>query len=60
MQYGVMVPVPIGNQIIDEYENPTELTTDKMWELKVIIPCRQNGRKRSTTELLFCMLRSGK
>lgn len=60
VQYGVMVPVPIGNQIIDEYENPTELTTDKRWELKVIIPCRQNGRKRSTTELLFCMLRSGK
>lgn len=59
-QYGIMVPVPIGNQLTDEYENPTELTTDRRWELKVIMPCRQKGRKRSTTELLFCMLRSGK
>ena len=59
-QYGIMVPVPYGKELTDEYENPTELTADGKWELKVIMPCRQKGRKRSTTELLFCMLRSGK
>lgn len=59
-QYGIMVAVPIGRDLTDEYENPTELTADRNWELKVIMPCYQKGRKRSTTELLFCMLRSGK
>lgn len=58
--YGIMVPVPYGIELTDEYENPTELTNDRRWELKVIMPCCQKGRKRSTTELLFCMLRSGK
>ena len=59
-QYGIMVPVPYGRELTDEYENSTELTADKEWELKEIMPCHQKGRKRSTTELLFCMLRSGK
>lgn len=59
-QYGIMVPVPCGIELTDEYKNPTELTADERWELRVIMPCRQKGRKRSTTELLFCMLRSGK
>lgn len=44
----------------DEYETPTELTADREWKLKVIIPCHQKWRNRSATELLFCMLRSGK
>lgn len=30
------------------------------WELKVVKPCRMGLRKRSMTELLFCMLRSGR
>ena len=59
-QYGIMVPVPYGIPLTDEYENPTELNANGIWELKVVMPCIQKGRKRSTTELLFCMLRSGK
>ena len=58
--YGIMVPVPWSFKPEDEYENPTELRNDIAWELKVVFPCRQCGRKRSTTELLFYMLRSGK
>lgn len=58
--YGIMVPVPWPFKPVDEYENPTELRDDIRWELKVIYPCNQGRRKRSMTELLFCMLRSGK
>lgn len=57
--YGIIVPVPRFIKLEDEYANPTELTDDIAWELKVIYPCRQGSRKRSMTELLFCMLRSG-
>ena len=32
----------------------------KGWELKVVKPCRMGLRKKSMTELLFCMLRSGR
>lgn len=58
--FGIIVPVPWMTKPEDEYENPTDLEKDVTWELKVIYPCNQGGRKRSTTELLFCMLRSGK
>ena len=57
--YGIIVPVPWLFNPEDEYENPTELNHDIAWELKVIYPCNQGSRKRSMTELLFCMLRSG-
>lgn len=57
--YGFMVPVPFMTKPEDEYANPTELEKDVTWEMKVIYPCKAGGRKRSTTELLFCMLRSG-
>lgn len=57
--YGIIVPVPWLLKTEDEYENPTELNKDITWELKVIFPCRQGRRKRSMTELLFCMLRAG-
>lgn len=60
LYYGVMVAVPYMSDIGDEYENPTPLSDDTKWELRVIYPCHKGGRKRSTTELLFCMLRSGK
>lgn len=57
--YGIMVPVPWSFKPEDEYENPTDLRNNIAWELKVIYPCNQGGRIRSTVELLFCMLRSG-
>lgn len=57
--FGIMVPLPWMSKLEDEYENPTELTRDITWELKVAYPCNQGRRKRSMTELLFCMLRSG-
>lgn len=57
--FGFMVPVPYLFKPEDEYENPTDLTDEIAWELKVIYPCNQGRRKQSMTELLFCMLRSG-
>lgn len=57
--YGIMVPVPKFTETVDEYENPTELSNDISWDLRVVIPCNKGSRKRSMTELLFCMLRSG-
>ena len=58
--FGVMVPVPWSFKPEDEYENPTELTDEITWELKVVYPCQERRRSRSMVELLFCMLRSGK
>ena len=57
--FGIIVPVPMFSMPEDEYVNPTNLDSDASWELKVILPCNQGSRKRSMTELLFCMLRSG-
>lgn len=57
---GVMVAVPYMGDANREFEKPTPLNNDIAWELKVVMPCRQGPRKRSITELLFCMLRSGK
>lgn len=62
---GVLVPVPKStgrkkNEIYEEYENPTELKepyTD--WKLHMIRNALPKNRKKSITELLFCMLRSG-
>lgn len=59
MGFGIMVPVPWSFKPEDEYENPTELNDDIEWELKVVYPCRTGNRRRSLTELLFCMLRAG-
>lgn len=52
-----------GGEEWDEFENPTPLTKATMageWRLHKIIPCTPGPRKRSITELLFYMLRSGK
>lgn len=57
--FGIMVPVPVFAEPEDEYVNPTKLDSDTPWELKVVYPCNIGFRRRSTTELLFCMLRSG-
>lgn len=57
--FGIMVPVPYSIKPEYEYEKPTPLNNDIAWEMKVIYPCNQGGRKRSTVELLFDMLRSG-
>lgn len=61
--YGVMVAVPRWRNVKDELEDPTPLTHDcniSDWTLKIAESCRQGPRKRSMTELLFCMLRSGR
>ena len=47
------------DSIYDEFENPTEFKGDSRdWKLWTAISCNEGRRKRSTTELLFCMLRS--
>ena len=56
---GVLVPIPTHVDKYDEFENPTELSEDVSWKLCTIISARQQNRKRSMNELLFCMLRSG-
>lgn len=60
--YGIMVAIPRWSNAEDEYTDPTPLTLyqAKDWRLSVIIPCRCGLRKRSITEMLFYMLRSGK
>ncbi len=57
---GVMCPVPATRDIHEEFENPTPLDAlGVVWDMKIIRPAYQIGRKRSMTELLFCLLRSG-
>lgn len=61
--YGFMVAIPRDREETDEYENPTPIPEDGCingWKLDIILPCRQGPRYRSITELLFCMLRSGR
>lgn len=60
LHYGIMVATPIFRKLEEEFINPTPLSKEKRWNLSVIIPCRQGERKRSTTEMLFYMLRSGR
>lgn len=57
---GVMVPIPWHRKKEDEFDDPTNLASDKLhWNLEIIKPARVQSRKRSMSELLFCMLRSG-
>lgn len=60
--WGIMVAVPYMKEPKDEFQNPTPIDDANVmgWELKVVKPCRMGLRKRSMTELLFCMLRSGR
>lgn len=57
--YGIMVAVPYGRELTNEFEHPTPLDEKRSWTIEIVIPCRQGQRKKSMTELLFCMLRSG-
>lgn len=61
---GVLVPIPqnTGNtnaERYEEFENPTELSSKMRWKFWSIRHSREQIRKRSMVELLFCMLRSG-
>ena len=49
-------------ELEDEFQNLTPIGDANVtgWELKVVKPCRMGLRKKSMTELLFCMLRSGR
>lgn len=58
--FGIIVPVPVLTDWEDEFLEPSEITREKKWELKAVKNCYPGERRRSITELLFCMLRSGK
>ena len=58
--YGIMVAIPFWREATEEFNDPTPLSEDRNWKLKIVLPCRQGIRKKSMTELLFCMLRSGR
>lgn len=62
---GVLVPIPqnIGNtndERYKEFENPTELSAEIQWKFWAVRHPREQIRKKSMVELLFCMLRSGR
>lgn len=66
-EFGIMVPVlknidlRCTDMVFKEYAEPTEFGGEYIdWKLYKIIPCgkRMCRRKKSVTELLFCMLRS--
>lgn len=56
---GIMVAIPADRSKTDEFDNPTPLDkADTRWKLAVMLHCRETDRKRSMTELLFCMMRA--
>lgn len=58
---GVLTPVPIWSSDVEEFENPTDFDGNlSNWKLSAIKHSFERERKRSMTELLFCMIRSGK
>lgn len=64
---GVMIARPYFRSINDEFENPTpipknyeETRIEEPWDLEVVKNAYEGNRKRSMTELLFCMLRAGR
>ena len=57
--YGIMVAIPKWSKAEDEFVNTTPLDPEKEWQLAVVIPCRMGQRKKSITEMLFYMIRSG-
>lgn len=59
-EVGVYTPIPIGKDKFEEFEHPTELCMDLDWKLEAIKPSHPTNRTKSLSELLFCMLRSGK
>lgn len=58
--YGIMVAVPVIRDKNREFEEPTPISDDISWRLEIIRPCIIGAREKSLTELLFCMVRSGK
>lgn len=63
--YGFLIPVPKHidlrntDEVYEEFANPTTFGGDASdWKLWSGIPCIEGYRRRSTTEMLFCMLRS--
>ncbi len=58
--YGIMVAVPVMRDKNREFEEPTPISDDISWRLEIIRPCIIGAREKSLTELLFCMVRSGK
>ena len=58
---GVLVAVPEGRDPYDEFTDPTPLDAPNIsWKLHTIFHAQALPRTKSMTELLFCMLRSGK
>lgn len=58
---GILCPVPLGRDKYEEFDDPTAIDGDiSNWRLVMIRNSYPKNRKRSITELLFCMLRSGK
>lgn len=60
---GVYVAIHTGKDNYSEFENTTEFTGNDLekWELRAIKNSHfTNFRKKACSELLFCMLRSGK
>ena len=58
--YGIMVAVPVMRERYLEFEEPTPISNDVSWRLDIIHPSKIGSRNKSMTELLFCMVRSGR
>lgn len=57
--FGIIVAVPWMRDKYQEFEEPTRVSDAVSWRLEIIKPCIVGSRKKSMTEMLFCMMRSG-
>ena len=63
---GVYCPIPRGNKVLEEFENPTPFTGENLnrWSMKCVAKqataYAHQCRKRPLQEMLFMMLRSGR
>lgn len=58
--FGIMVAIPCHKSKESEFQNPSPISEDDLWQLVVVKPCVTKTRKKSLIEMLFCMVRSGK
>ncbi|MFR2212952.1 MAG: hypothetical protein ACLS61_03525 [Ruminococcus sp.] len=54
--FGVMAGTATEAEATDEFENPTPIDGTTERRVGVALSCREGSRRRSMTELLFCML----
>ena len=56
---GIYIPIPVSRTKLEEFEDPTPFPSgNDRWKMVSMIPCHQDLRTRSMTEMLFLMMKA--